>query len=346
MRFFEKKIGVVFLKESSEAELFIEKMQNLLGKAPQELKTEIEKQIKIARYGVYGENNIAFELKNSGMDMYVLHDINLEIEDLCAQIDYLVVTRKNIYIIECKNLIGDIEIDQFGNFVRNYQLGNKKIREGFYSPITQNERHLRVIKEIRKKTKSNIFTKAFFEKNFENTYKSLIVLANPKSCLHMRYAKKEIKEKVIKIDQMIAKIKEIDLASKDGRMSDAEMEALAKFYLNENKQVKTDYAQKYEEMLKKFEDSNVEEIKEEESQEITVKYKNQETLAAELKKFRLEISRLEGIKPYYIFTDAQMYDLIEKRPKTKEELLKITGFGEKKVEKYGESILMILEKTE
>ena len=41
--------------------------------------------------------------------VYVLHDIYLEIGDLSAQIDYLVITRKMVFVIECKNLIGDIE---------------------------------------------------------------------------------------------------------------------------------------------------------------------------------------------------------------------------------------------
>ena len=47
----------------------------------------------------YGEKNIAFELKNSGIPMYILHDIYLESDDLSAQIDYIVVTRKVVFII-------------------------------------------------------------------------------------------------------------------------------------------------------------------------------------------------------------------------------------------------------
>ena len=48
---------------------------------------------------------------------------------------------------------------------------------------------------------------------------------------------------------------------------------------------------------------------------------------------------------YYIFSNAQMDDLVRKKPKTKEELLKITGFGEKKVASYGEDIIGIVSKT-
>lgn len=62
----------------------------------------------------------------------------------------------------------------------------------------------------------------------------------------------------------------------------------------------------------------------------------------DLKGFRLEKSREENIKPYYIFNDKQMMDLIDKMPDSKEALLKISGFGEFKVEKYGGRILEIL----
>ncbi|MBP3568032.1 MAG: NERD domain-containing protein, partial [Lachnospiraceae bacterium] len=53
---------------------------------------KIDEQIRFAKYGKAGEEKIAFELKNSGMDMYVLHDVYLEFEDKSAQIDYIVIT--------------------------------------------------------------------------------------------------------------------------------------------------------------------------------------------------------------------------------------------------------------
>ena len=74
------------------------------------------------------------------------------------------------------------------------------------------------------------------------------------------------------------------------------------------------------------------------------KTSNIDDVRQRLKVWRLEKSRSEGYKPYYIFNDAQMEDLIEKNPKSKEELLKVSGFGAVKVEKYGEDILKILAK--
>ncbi|MBD5088739.1 MAG: helicase [Clostridiales bacterium] len=243
--------GPVFLKENSEASVFIEKMQILSEKAEGECKKEIDKQLKIASYGLAGEETIAFELKNSGLNMFILHDIYLQYEDLSAQIDYLIVAPKNIYVIECKNLIGNIEINNKGGFIRSYNLFGKKLTEGIYSPITQNERHLNVIKAIRK-NKKNALSKIFFEKNFDNTYKSIVCLANPKTILNDKYAKKEVKDKVVRADQLIACIKKMEQESKNEKSSEKSMRKLAEFFLNSSVPNKSDYVSKYEDMLKQF----------------------------------------------------------------------------------------------
>ena len=247
MELLQKKIGCVFLKETSDAETYIEKMKSLLTIVDEFTKIKIEKQIKLAQYGLEGENQVAYELKTSGIDMYVLHDIYLEIGELTAQIDYIVVTRKLIYIIECKNLYGNIEIDNTGNFVR--QFGSSSPKEGIYSPITQNQRHLRVLKKIRKESKSNFLLKLAFEKNFDENYKSIVVLANPKTYLNAKYAKKEVKKQVIRADQLVSYINETNESSKNESMSEKAMLELANFYLEKHVQEHSDYAKRYEEMI-------------------------------------------------------------------------------------------------
>lgn len=341
MALFTKKIGPVFLKASNQAEDYITKLKALLVKCPPELQDEIEKQIAITEYGLKGEQNIAFELKNSGTDMYILQDIYLEHEGLSAQIDYIIITRKRVYVIECKNLIGDIEINSAGDFIRTYQIKGRKVKEGFYSPITQNSRHLQIIKEVRKTIRGNFITKQIFENHFDENYKSIVVLANSKTVLYAKYAKREIKEQIVRADQLIHKIKEMDQLVKES-MSEKEMRELADFFLEKNQPCRLDYAEKYEKLL-----AQVEEVKEKTSDAQNLTSKNAECmykLRTELKAFRLKRSRQENIKPYYIFNDAQMEDLIQKNPKSKAELCKVSGFGPVKVEKYGDEILEILRK--
>ena len=66
-------------------------------------------------------------------------------------------------------------------------------------------------------------------------------------------------------------------------------------------------------------------------------------MKSKLREYRLHKSRSEQIKPYYLFNDAQMADLISKMPRTKEELLNVNGFGTVKVEKYRAEIVEIVK---
>ena len=61
-----------------------------------------------------------------------------------------------VYFIECKNLIGTIMIDSMGSFTREYTYNGKIIKEGIYSPITQNQRHLELYKMLREKDKGSV----------------------------------------------------------------------------------------------------------------------------------------------------------------------------------------------
>lgn len=339
MGLFTKAIGPVFLKQSNNAADYIEKLKELQEKSATTLKDEIEKQIAIAEYGVKGEESIAFELKNSGIDMFILQDIYLEYNDLSAQIDYIIITRKRIYILECKNLIGDIEINSNGDFIRTYQLKGKKIKEGIYSPITQNARHLQILKQLRAASKGNIFSRKIFEKYFDETYKSIVVLANPKTVLNAKYAKKEVKEQIVRADQLVQKIKMLD-ANITETMSEKEMRDIADFFLANNKEERLDYAEKYKQILEKYTDKDEEKV----SADVMAQVDNlDENIVKELKAFRLNQSRKENIKPYYIFNDTQMQDLIKKNPRTKEELCQVSGFGQVKADKYGEQIIAILQ---
>lgn len=350
MAFFNKLDRPVFLKEESDVTDYISRLKALQNVAKGAVRKIIDREIKFASIGEYGENNIAFELKNSGMPMYILRDIHLESGDLTAQIDFIVVTRKMTFIIECKNLIGDIEIDNKGNFIRNYVFNGKRIREGIYSPITQNQRHLQVLKQILKDAKKSILAKTFFCKFFNDFYKSIVVLANPKTLLNAKNAKKEIQEKVIRADQLIQYIKNVYSSSKEIQDNDKALKARAERLLKLHTPNKSDYAKKYQDIISNMNTDNraVCEGKPESAQVMKgkttgKKIMDKALLVQKLKSFRLEKCREENIKPYFIFNDKQMLDLIKKMPDSKASLLKVSGFGDVRVGKYGEKILEILD---
>lgn len=191
----------------------LEELQTTVQKSSP-LYKKIDKEISIVKAGIIGEENILFELKNSGMDLVVLHDLCLVDPDgNSAQIDFLVLTPYVRVFIECKNLFGDIEINNKGEFIRTIEYGNKKNKEGLYSPITQNERHMLVFKNCITKDK-NIIMRTGIEKLFDHWNRSLVVLANPKTILNDQYAPKDVKSKVIRADQLIKTLKSLKAADK------------------------------------------------------------------------------------------------------------------------------------
>lgn len=377
MGLFDKLREPIVLKESSDAKTALEELDKLLENAPTEIKEQIEYDKRLLYYGVKGEESLIFELKNSHIPMYILHDVFFEENNLKTQIDYIVITRKLVLILECKNLYGNISIDNQGNFTRTIQYGKRYRKEGIYSPITQNQRHLDMIREKRRNSKG-ILGKMFFDKYFDSNYKSIVVLANSKSVLDMKYAPKEIKAQIVKVDGLINYIKRLNSESTNEAMTDKQMKEIAEFFLSNSVTNSSDFTSKYKIELDRLQKSeniteninlniqatvendipaidntaslkdiasdNNEEIKSEES-------KNNNDIESlpvyrALKEYRYMQSKIENIKAYYIFNNSQLELLIRENPKTIDELKGIKGFADVKCSKYGEEILKILSQAE
>jgi len=67
-----------------------------------------------------------------------------------------------------------------------------------------------------------------------------------------------------------------------------------------------------------------------------------EELFHKLKLWRKSKAIKENIKPYIIFSDSSLISIVNRLPKSIEELLQVRGVGEKKAEKYGDEILKLL----
>jgi hypothetical protein len=330
MGLFIKTKEPVFLKSGSSADEQLKKLNELKSILNPEGQAIIERDIKYIEYGIIGEKNIEFELKNSHMPFYILHDVYLKHGELSAQIDYLVFTPKMCFVIECKNLFGDIEINSNGDFIRTIEYNGKKKKEGIYSPVTQNERHLELLKSLIICKQKNFISRRIAENSFRKMFIPIVVLANSKTILKNRYAKKEIKNKVIRADQLIQYIKDTYNISDLPVSSESDTKKWAESFLQKNFENEVDYTAKYDRY-----------IGEEISEKSNVNF---DKLFDELKSYRLKMSRQENIKPYYIYNDKQLTELINKSPKSIDELKQISGFGEKKAEKYGNDIISILLK--
>lgn len=205
----------------------------------------LEKDLRLVRAGIDGERRILYELKNSHMDMFILQDLFLEHEGLTAQIGFLVITPQRNFVIERKNLAGNIEINSRGDFIRSFEGGK---REGIYSPIAQNQRHLQLIKALRKAGRSTV-ANLVAGSSTDDVYRSLVVLANPKTILNDRYAKRDVRAQVIRADQLIETIKRINNEKGPGRDKTfrSVTQDCAEWFLAQHKPREIDYLAKYRE---------------------------------------------------------------------------------------------------
>ena len=62
------KPEVVIARESTNAKMYLEKLEELLPEAEDEVKEKIQREIAVTKAGIAGEENILFELKNSNTD--------------------------------------------------------------------------------------------------------------------------------------------------------------------------------------------------------------------------------------------------------------------------------------
>lgn len=249
MGLFDTLRGPVFYKDDSAASRQLSVLQELRQSAVGSAADALDQEIRRVQAGIAGEEQIHFELANSHIPMYVLHDLRLGYDGLTAQIDYLVITRKHQFVLECKNLYGDIEIDAKGNFTRVSSYGRFYKKEGIYSPVTQNQRHLELIRALRGAERKDPLTKALFERHFYENYRSFVVLANPRSVLKDRAAPKEIREQVIKADQLTAVLKRVDAGPNSDARSAKRMEALAQFFRERHQEETVDYTERYRKLL-------------------------------------------------------------------------------------------------
>lgn len=290
-------------------------------------KSYLYEEIQKYKYGIQGENKILYELKNSHIPMYILHDINLEYKDYKAQIDFIILTKKNYYIIECKNLYGNISIDNKGNF---YKINNKN-KIGIYNPITQLDRHINIIRRYIE-DRNNFIGKLIVKKIFDSMYHGIVVLANDNTVVEDKYAPKTVKNKVIRADQLIEYIKYIEKNTDSYASSEKDIISSCNNILA--------LCKKEETIAEEIPLLNINEDITDNNK--TININNDDEIRTNLKKYRLNKSRELNYKPYFIFSDKTLEELINKKPKNKVELKQIEGFGDKKIEMYGIDIIKII----
>lgn len=72
---------------------------------------------------------------------------------------------------------------------------------------------------------------------------------------------------------------------------------------------------------------------------------NDEKLFEKLRTLRMEIAREEKVPPYIVFSDKTLTHMCVLKPKTKADMLTVSGVGEFKYEKYGEKFLKCVQEV-
>ena len=242
---FLKRPVPVFVKETSSSMLELEELRALRGRVVAADEARLGRDIKLAEAGLYGENAVAFELQNSHLPIYVLRDLHLEHAGLQAQIDFLVIGPYANVVIECKNLIGDIEVDERGNFTRLLEGSESGKREGLYSPITQSERHIQLMRALRDDMGTAVrMGNALF---FDDIYKPVVVLANSKTVVYDQHAPEQVRKQLIRLDQLVAFVRQANRRHgfTDSKLNGKECERVARWWLRHHVERQRDVASRY-----------------------------------------------------------------------------------------------------
>lgn len=94
-----------------------------------------------------------------------------------------------------------------------------------------------------------MLTRFLVDKFFESNYKTLVVLANPKTIIDTKYAKKEVKEQIIRADQLVKYIKDTCNNSKQEPLSNKQMLDWAEKFIKLHIDKKNKYLEKYNKYL-------------------------------------------------------------------------------------------------
>lgn len=346
------------IKEFSMENNNLKVLDELLSKLKNDEKKElVNKDIKAMNRGLQGEKTVGFELRNCMSPLLYLHDIRIEYDGLTSQIDYLVITKKYICVVETKLLLGDVNINSKGEFIRVYKNKNGyENKEGMLSPVEQNKKHVNSIKKVLKEV---------FE--CDNVpVKSLVIMANPKAIIRKKYAPEEIQNQIIRAENLGNYIEGLDDELKKTVFKEEIAFKIADYFKEKHTPINIDYEAKFGITEQDFceessivakdiseestiDSNNLKAVKkssEEGIEETLVLSESDKELTEKLKLYRNEKAKEEGysgLKYHYVFSGGTINDLVEKKPQTIEQLLEIKGLGEVKISKYGNEILRIIK---
>ena len=139
----------MLIKSADDKESQIAILQNLLSheRVPPEKRQLIERELRNLSIGIATERQAAFEIDfyaAPSKNLFVIHDLRLEISGRVAQIDHVLMNRAfEVFVLETKTFSTGLSINDRGEFSTFYE--GKEV--GIPSPVEQNARHISVLKD-------------------------------------------------------------------------------------------------------------------------------------------------------------------------------------------------------
>lgn len=139
----------MLIKEADDQTVVVQELEQLAGGTGAEAKRAAE-ELRIRKAGLKGESESAylidFDYAHSP-NWAVIHDLRLEHHGRVAQIDHLLINRwMDVYVLETKHFHAGLKITRDGEFLRYNRFRNTY--EGMASPLSQNERHIAVLRDV------------------------------------------------------------------------------------------------------------------------------------------------------------------------------------------------------
>lgn len=298
--------------------------QRLIGEEP----SLFQQWLNYDDKGSFGEYLIKYALSNISGYKKVLRNIYVPYNGKTSEIDVLLIHEKGIFVFESKNysgwIFGGEENKQWTQCLPNKQ------KSQFYNPILQNRTHIKALSQFLNKESSQIVSYIIFSQRCElkkvpNSNANCIIL---KRSDMLKQLKKDTEERTI-----VYTAQEIDDFYN-------RLEPLTQVTEEQKKQHIENIEKKTENRIKSM--SNNEKNTVVETANTSIEESN---LYKELRQYRLERSRIDGVKPYFIYSNVQLEEISYKKPRTTETLKSIKGFADVKCKKYGDDIIEIIRKN-
>lgn len=229
-------------------EICLQEIERIKNFCNEEEKVVIDKKILASLIkGIYGEKQTKRKLGYCDFYCNILSDIVLYDGNLKNQIDFLVITRKMCFIIECKNKTSTTKVLSDGRFaVGTYQNGKWK-SEKISSPIEQNNEHVQLVKNIYKRN-VNLISKMSGSKITSEYFKPVLVWVNNNSKIDWEDASEDVKEEVeeqfVYLERLVTYMNKIYNESYLPEKSIDEVEKMSRIFYEIHKEYEEEYYSK------------------------------------------------------------------------------------------------------